>query len=622
MGVPTAAAQAARGRSASAAPRPKDRLAWFVGLLVVAAAHVSVSLDAVAPVQTKDEIGYLAAARWFATGEGAGLLTPEHAGGYAVGWGLLTAPLWWLSTHPPTVYAASVAVNVGLAVLLLVPATTVARRTGLSTPAAVLAAVVVCLGAGRLGYTGYALPETLLTLQLTTVLWLLLRLWGPPPGSSSARDRGPVAPGMRAGPAAPMVPAVLSLLAVLLAWLPTTHARMLPVTLLAAVSLASWSLSRRSPAGAAALVVGLLGAAAGWWLNGRVEAVLYGDVARTAVAAEQVAGLQVGDALALAVGHAWYAAVAWLGLSLLGWWVAVVAVPQDWRARVVGPWTWLAVGVVLQVGVGAAYLSGRLDEGGRVDQLVYGRYGDPLWFVVALVGAATVLSAPRAGAAAGTTGAGTTAAGTRRLLALTGGSLLVLAVTAALAIGANADRVAGFVQLNVPGVQAWAWRDERGFAVPWWQSSLTAAVVAGLLGLAVLRASPRGRSRVVALVLAGGVLLGLALVAEHRNIEPRDAWIRSLFGVRELVEQRPGAEVLLLVDRPLLLSGNGLQWWLADRATTVVEPPDLPAAVAGATPGSVVVGPTADPPTGPVGAPPLELVGVDGTGTYGVWLVP
>ncbi len=560
----------------------------LVGVLVVGLVHARVSLDAVAPVQTKDEIGYLAAARLFATGDGAGLLTPDYAGGYAVGWGLLTAPLWWLSDHPPTVYGLSVALNVLLAALLVLPATAVARRTGLGTPAAVLAAVVVAMGAGRLGYTGYALPETLLTLQLTTLLWLLLRLWDVGPGAAASPRRSDLP--------------VLALLALVLAWLPTTHARMLPLTLLAAASLASWSLARRSPAGALALTTGLLGAGAGWWLNGRVEAALYGDVARTAVAAEQVAGLQVGDALALAVGHAWYAAVAWLGLALLGWSVAAAGVVDDWRDRRLGPWTWLAVAVVLQVGVGAAYLSGRLDEGGRVDQLVYGRYGDPLWFVVALVGAAAVLGAARPA----------------RLLGLTALGLLTLAGAAAVALARNADRVAGFVQLNVPGLEAWAWRDEAGFSVPWWQASLTAVLVLGLLAAAVLSSRPGARRRVVALVVTGALLLGLALVAERRNIEPRDAWIRSLFGVRELVEQSPQSDVLLVVDRPLLLSGNALQWWLADRRTTVVEAEDVAAA---AGPGDLVVAPTATPPTGRDGTAP-ELLGTDDTGTYGVWRLP
>jgi hypothetical protein len=109
------------------------------------------------------------------------------------------------------------------------------------------------------------------------------------------------------------------------------------------------------------------------------------------------------------------------------------------------------------------------------------------------------------------------------------------------------------------------------------------------------------------------VLLTSALVAERRNIEPRDAWIRSLFAVDEVVRLDPQAPVLLVVDRPLLLSGNALQWWLADRDPTVVEPGPLPA---GTSPGTLVVAPTQLPPVAPA-----DLLGADPTGTYGVWRV-
>ena len=43
--------------------------------------------DAVAPVQTKDEIGYLMAARLLGGGGGADLIMPPYAGGYSAGWG-------------------------------------------------------------------------------------------------------------------------------------------------------------------------------------------------------------------------------------------------------------------------------------------------------------------------------------------------------------------------------------------------------------------------------------------------------------------------------------------------------------------------------------------------------
>jgi len=562
-----------------------DLLAWVLGLAVVASAHVAVSLDAVAPVQTKDEIGYLAAARLLATGEGAGLLTPEYAGGYAAGWGLLTAPLWWLTSHPPTVYTASVAVDVVLSVLLLLPATAVARLVGLRTPLAVLAATVCCVGAGRLGYTGYALPEPLLTVQLTTLLWLLLRLHQQPLGGTTARAGAST----RAG-----TTAALAGTALLLAWLPTTHARFLPTAVLGIAVLAWWARTRRRPDGAAAVLVAAAGVAAGWWLNGHVEAVLYGDVARAEVAAEQLGGLRVADVLTLLVGHAWYAATAWLGLSVLGWWSAVTAAAVELRDRRPGPWTWLAVGSLLQLGVGAAYLSGRLDIGGRVDQLVYGRYGDPVWFVLALVGTAWLLGAARPA----------------RVLVAAGACLALLAPAALLVLRANRDRVSGFVQLNVPGLEAWAWRVDDRFVVPWAPATLLATAVLTVLAVAALRSGPGRAARAVAVGLTGVVLLGAALVAEQRNIEPRDAWIRSMFGVRALVQTRPGAPVLLVVDRPLLLSGNALQWWLADRDTVVVEPGALPAAIG---PGALVVGPSDLPPAG--GQP----LGSDGTGRYTVW---
>lgn len=582
MGSTTTPAAVQRDRAGRAPSRAADRWAWLAGVLVVATAHARVSLDAVAPVQTKDEIGYLAAARWLATGEGAGLLTPDYAGGYAVGWGLLTAPLWALTQHPPTVYAASVAVNVVLAVVLLLPATAVARRLGLGTPAAVLVATVVCLGAGRLGYTGYALPETLLTLQLTTSLWLLLRLWDP--AADQGRRRGAWRPELLG-------------LAALLAWLPTTHARTLPLALLGLVSLASWARARRSPPAGLAAGLGLAGVAAGWWLNGHVERVLYGDVARTAVAAEQVGGLRVPDVLALVAGHAWYAAAAWLGLALLGWWAAVALAPAELRARGLGPWTWLVLGSVAQLGVGAAYLSTRLDVGARVDQLVYGRYGDPVWFVLALVGTAVLLARRSPG----------------RLLALAAATLVLLSAAALVALRANADRAAGFVQLNVPGLEAWAWRDGDVFVVPWAQATALAVVVLALTAVAALRGRPAGPLRLTAVGCVGVVLLGAAVVAERRNIEPRDAWIRQLFGVAELVRAEPDLPVVLLVDRPLLLSGNAMQWWLADRDPTVVDGTVVPPS-SGAR---LVVGPSSAPPR--PGSGTAVLLGTDVTGSYGVW---
>jgi hypothetical protein len=220
----------------------------------------------------------------------------------------------------------------------------------------------------------------------------------------------------------------------------------------------------------------VLGAVAGWQLNGHVEAVLYGDVARTAVAADQAGSLRPGDVLALAVGHAWYGAVAWLGLAVLGWLALLGPARQELAGRRPGAATWLVLGAVGQLGVGAAYLSTRLDEGGRVDQLVYGRYGDPLWFVLAVAGGAALLARPAPG----------------RLLGAALGVTAALSAAALVVLRTTGDRVWGFVQLNVPGLEAWAWREGDVFVVPWAQATLLALATLLLLLLLLGGRGPRG----------------------------------------------------------------------------------------------------------------------------------
>jgi hypothetical protein len=72
--------------------------------------------------------------------------------------------------------------------------------------------------------------------------------------------------------------------------------------------------------------------------------------------------------------------------------------------------------------------------------------------------------------------------------------------------------------------------------------------------------------------------------------------------------------VLLVEDRPLLLSGSAMQWWLADRDTTLLR---TGAAVPGTAPdGALVLGPAGTPPPAPGR---LRLLGVEPSGSYAVW---
>ena len=90
--------------------------------------------------------------------------------------------------------------------------------------------------------------------------------------------------------------------------------------------------------------------------------------------------------------------------------------------------------------------------------------------------------------------------------------------------------------------------------------------------------------------------------------------MRDLFSLRETVEEYPNAPVLLVVDRPLLLTGTAFQYWLGDRDHRLLDPAEEAVRI---EPGEVVIA-TLDPRPLMIGAP-RRLVAIDPTNRYGVW---
>jgi hypothetical protein len=565
-------------------------LALVAALAAVAAVHVWAAADSTTPVQTKDEVGYLLAGRFLAGAGGAELFAPDFAGGYAAGWGLLTFPLWWSGLTPDRVYQASIVLNVLLALAAVPVLAALARRVGAGPRAALLAAAVVSVAPGRALYTGYTQPEILVGLLLAVIAVL---------GRDLLAGRAGVARTARFAAAA--------------GFLPVVHARTTPVAVLAALLLVwlAWrergrAASATVPAAAAAAVGALTGA--GWLLNRWVEAALYPDVGgRVAAAGQQVSGLDVDVVALVAAGHAWYGAAAWLGLSVLG---AILLAARLWsRGRDGDPgrqwlWSgWLLAACLTQWLVGAAYLSTRFGEGARLDMIVYGRYADPVWGVLALVGAAALLSG-RFGRRQLTVGLGAA-------VALSGAAWLTVHVLAPVASGA--------LWLNVPGLQAWDWRAANGFAVPLFPAAsalLAAAVLALVLGV-------RGAAARTVLVMAlGAALVAGTVAAEVRNFRPRDDGIRELFSLRAAVVEREPESVLLVVDRPFLLTGNAFQFWLGDQPIRLVDPEEGPVRP---RPGELVVDavgfgfdPSSLSPEAQVRGP-LRLAARDADSRYGLW---
>ena len=189
--------------------------------------------------------------------------------------------------------------------------------------------------------------------------------------------------------------------------------------------------------------------------------------------------------------------------------------------------------------------------------------------------------------------------------------VVVLGLAAGVVLLALGGIVAGLVQLNVPGIEMWRWEwGPDDLRVPFLQATVAAVLLLVGLGWAGARSLPR---EVVA-----GLVLALAVtgtfVAEHRTIDERDQRLRDLFTLREAVEQDPTAPLVLVVDRPLLLTGTAFQYWLGDREYRVVDPAEEAVKI---RPGELVVA-ALDPRPLMIGAP-RDLVALDPTNRYGVW---
>lgn len=582
------ASQAAATRRPAAPRLPSGAPVWqwALALSVAAGVNGAMAVDAVSPVQTKDEIGYLMAARLLGGGGGADLVMPPYAGGYSAGWGLLLAPLWALVDHPVRFFHAAVGANVVMATLAVVVWVAVARRLGAGPRASLVVATLVAVAPGRALYTGYALPEALLGILVAGAFWLVLRLWDDP--------AVPDPDGLGARPVAARTGTAWAL-AALVSYLSLVHSRFLPAVGLLLVVLAWWAWRARARGGVLVVGAGAAGALAGVLVNRWVEDVLYGEVDRFVAAGEQIGQLHGGFMASLTVGHAWYGAVAWGGLTVVGAvWATGLAV-AELRRRSPGPATVLLLLVLTQLVVGAVYLSTRIGLGaGRFDQLVYGRYMDPVWALLAVVGL-SALATGRAGPAV-----------LRRSVVV----VLVLGAGVGVVLLALGGIVGGLVQLNVPGIEMWRWVYGEDLRVPFVQA--TAAAVVLLVGVGWARTRGVPREAVAGLLLVAAV--AGTVVAEARTIDPRDQRLRDLFSLREVVEQDATSPVVLVVDRPLLLTATAFQYWLGDREYRVVDPEREAVKI---EPGELVIG-TLYPRPLMIGAP-RELLEIDPTYRYGVW---
>lgn len=512
--------------------RPLGRVLAVLSVLSTVALHVYAARDGAGPIFYTDEIGYLSNAQLLA---GVGEPRDLSFSSYYLGWSVLLTPVWWLSTDPGTVYRIALGLSVLCAVGLLVPLTLLAERLGAARPWSVVLAAAVACAPARVVPSNFALAENFLTLVLALTVLAALRFEERPTHGRAA---------------------VLGLAA---AWVFVTHGRMVPV--LAAVCL--WlglSVLRRRWSGLTGIAVAVGVSVPMFLLYRWVAAQLYEPTMdREARGLLRLLDVDPVAAVLAGAGQAWYAVVAWFGLTAIGVVAVVVRAVHETRRGRPATATWSVVAFAGAVLISVTWIAAVVARGDdRFDIYSYGRYLDPMLSVLALVGLTVLWRGRRAGTVR--------VAAVLSALVVAGFLLVVVPrvpITPTTWWGPNS--VAGLLQWDWPAITA-AQRP------PWYPASLACLALLALVALCARRAPWLPVALLVVVVPVS------AWVAQTKTLDPFYlAWYSS-FELGRAVEQRPGATVAFDVAGTTETEGTGdtvsrnaYQFWLAPRTVEVLD---------------------------------------------------
>jgi hypothetical protein len=327
-----------------------------------------------APLANPDETAYLVTARVLAGGPAANL---SYSTLYPVGYPLLITPVFWFTTNPLTAYHAVLVINSVVSALLMPLAYVAGRRLNLSRPLAYAVAMVTALVPAGFFYSQYALtdaiyPVVTLAWLLTAHSWLTAR---------TLRGRWMAAVGS----------------ALLAGYADMVHSRGLVILACYAVFGVVIFVRRMAPRDtvvAAALSVGVM-AFASWALNLHVSKALYPSGARSlsGQAKQRLHSVHgVITVLEMAAGQIWRLTLDSWGVAALGLVVAVVVIIRRGgtpaELRLIAALA-VAVTVIIAVTAPAALPTG------QPQAWASGRYLDGMIATFFVVGAATLLRAPR-----------------------------------------------------------------------------------------------------------------------------------------------------------------------------------------------------------------------------------
>ena len=158
MTVDEIAAPSDPGPDASTAPYrwPATVAATVLGVTVL---HLAALIGNRGPVLYSDALGYFGNARYLAGGAPP---TFDGSFSYSAGYSILLVPFYWITEQSNVIWTMAVALNIGLAVLIMVPAYVLARRMfALNQYQALMVSVAVSLTPALLLQPGRGWVETL-----------------------------------------------------------------------------------------------------------------------------------------------------------------------------------------------------------------------------------------------------------------------------------------------------------------------------------------------------------------------------------------------------------------------------------------------------------------------------
>jgi hypothetical protein len=367
------AAGSVPGSDGSSAPHrwPSVVAITVLGVTIV---HLLALIGNRGPVLYSDALGYLGNARFLAGGAAP---TFDGSFSYSAGYSLLLVPLYWITEQSEIIWTMAVAVNVGLAVLIMLPAYHLGRRAfDLSRYQALLVSAAVSLTPALILQPGRIWVETLFPLVFLAAALAVSVLF------ETRKIPYAVLSGASVG------------------YLVFIHGRGLAVAAAFLIVLMIGVVSRRLSLLPA--VVGAISAASvviiDLLLRSHLKDHLWSasDAPANAGSVTRILGAYSTDhlvaTLSTGLGHLWYVIVVSFGIAAIGFVaLAMVAVGADRRGPLNASNRGTALFALLAVGGVAILSAGLLTEVNRVDHRVYGRYLEGVTPILILAGTAWLL---------------------------------------------------------------------------------------------------------------------------------------------------------------------------------------------------------------------------------------